>query len=172
MFDIKELHDMEAESQLIDEVMKNALQKNQYGKEIIYGKQRKQDSMNNLRQQVNQLKKQAKHNTDGKMGTIDVIYDGDWSIPVPWPIVIAGKAISHGGQRLWIALRYHARRREEEKTCFPSAVRLADFMGISTVQLSKFIRELRKISLVGVHKEPRISGLGVINVYTLVDPIK
>jgi DNA-binding transcriptional regulator LsrR (DeoR family) len=45
-------------------------------------------------------------------------------------------------------------------------------MGISTVQLSKYIRKLREVGLVGVHKKPRICGLGVINVYTLVDPIK
>jgi len=169
MFDMKELHDMEAESQHIDEVMTNVLLKHQDGREIIYGKQRKQDALNNLRKKVDQLRNQDK---DGKKGTIDIIYEGDWTTPVPWPIVIAGKTMKHGAVRLWLCLMYHERRKDEEKFCFPSAARLADFMGISTVQFSKYIRELKDVGLVNIQRKQRVNGLGVINVYTLVDPIK
>ena len=101
-----------------------------------------------------------------------VIYKGDWTTPVPGPIVIAGKAMSHGAQRLWVALKYHARRPDEEPTCFPGRVRLAEFMGISTAQLSRYIQELKDVGLISIQREPRVHGLGVINVYTLHDPIK
>ena len=114
-----------------------------------------------------------KHRAAGNSnGGSTVIYEGDWTTAVPWPMVIAGKALSHGAQRVWIALRYHARRPDEEPTCFPGRERLADFMGISTAQLSKYIRELKKIDLVSIRREPRVHGLGVINVYTLHDPLK
>jgi hypothetical protein len=80
--------------------------------------------------------------------------------------------MKYGAVRLWLCLMYHARRQEEEKFCFPRATRLADFMGVSTVQLSKHIRELKDVDLVDIKRKSRVHDLGVINVYTLVDPLK
>jgi hypothetical protein len=122
MSDIKKLHDIEAECQHIAEVMEYEIRMNQGGNGIIYDKHGKREALKNLRKKAD-LRKYTEQ--DDKKGTIDIVCEGDWATPVPWPIVIAGKALKHGTARLWLCLMYHARRQDEEKYCFPSAARLA-----------------------------------------------
>jgi hypothetical protein len=74
MSDIKELQDIEAESQHIAEVMEYEIRKNHLGNGIINDKQGKREELKNVRKKVDLRKNTEK---DDKKGTIDIIYEGD-----------------------------------------------------------------------------------------------
>lgn len=113
---------------------------------------------------LNKAKERPKSKIDEK--NIGMVIVGDWSVIVPWQIIISGESLSNGALRMWLSLSYHARKKDYPKTCYPSMRRLADFIGKSEVTSWKYINELKTVGLI---KDKR-RGLGETNIYTLINP--
>jgi hypothetical protein len=97
-------------------------------------------------------------------------YMGTHTIGVPEDLIFAGKHLSHGEVRLWIAIRSHCGRKDEHSytRCWPGRERLAMMIGISKTQTSSLIGKLKQKNLL----RTRHRGLGKPNDYFLYDPPK
>lgn len=100
----------------------------------------------------------------------DLYYEGNFTIGVPEELIFASNKLSHAEIRLWITIRRHCKRKNEEEyeRCWPGRERLAMMMGISETQVSIHISRLKGKGLLDV----RYKGLGRTNDYFLKDPPK
>lgn len=105
---------------------------------------------------------------------LDFIDESKWEFSmVPRPILRAGEILSHGAFRVWTIIKFFARRPGDEygtKEAWPSLNKIAKCMGVSAVQVWKYIEELEAIALLVKEKKMRKVGWGVINIYRMTDP--
>ncbi len=88
---------------------------------------------------------------------------------IPDEVVYAGKHMTHGAVRMWIAIfKHNWAKDEKDRACFPGRERLAIMCGISVVQADRLIGELKEKKVLIVEK--RWGGL--TNLYILHDPPK
>ena len=88
---------------------------------------------------------------------------------IPDEVVFAGKHMSHGMVRLWIAIfKHNWAKDEKERICWPGRERLGLMAGVKVDQVDRIIKDLQKERLLTVTK--RWGGL--TNLYTLHDPPK
>jgi chromosome segregation and condensation protein ScpB len=101
-----------------------------------------------------------------KPGPEGVVLDRNpFHVALPPEILMAGKRLSHGAFRIWVALAYHARGTAQS---WPGMKRLGEMAGIDQRNVGRYIRELRDVGLIEVHRKAREIGYGVYNVYTLL----
>lgn len=88
---------------------------------------------------------------------------------IPDEVVYAGKHMSHGMVRLWLAIfKHNWAKDEKERVCWPGRERLGLMAGIKVDQVDRIIKDLIRKKLLTVTK--RWGGL--TNLYTLHDPPK
>lgn len=114
-----------------------------------------------------------------KNGMFVSIYEGDWDVIVPWPLIIANGALTPNERLAWHSLRYRARSPQDlnyesidTSNIYPSMDEIADFIGCSKQTASKAINGLKKKGLVEIKTKRRASGSGTFNIYIMKDPKK
>ncbi len=97
---------------------------------------------------------------------IKVIYKGEKTTTIPRIIFRCGEILSHGAVRCWSVLKTYAEGKEE---AYPAMKTISNDMGISIVQVRKYVTELKSVGLIQVEKKLRDEGWGVFNIYYLAD---
>jgi len=178
MSDIKEFHDIEKESQHIDEVMESLIRKNQGGMGILYGlRNDKNNQVEKLRKKVKQQGnsdvKAVKEDKENKLQQrSNLKYKGRFSgyVIVPDEVTYAGENLTHAEFRLWVILRKHAREIEGTRyPAFPGRKRIARMMGLKSLnQITQLIKSLEEKKVIKIEHR----HLGKTNNYLVFDPPK
>lgn len=96
---------------------------------------------------------------DGR--TIDCLWLENWTIDD------LGKQLGPYGFAVYITLRRFA---ENGQTCSPSQKKIAEYLGISKVQVRREIKKLEELGLVKVTLRQGEDGGSNSNLYTLIKP--
>lgn len=148
-----------------------------YESEKIYGGQ-KQIPSQKLEEIKKKLLDMKKGEDDKKMrqsenkGTlIGGAVEGEWSIIVPYQLLLAGSALSHGAFRLYVAIASTVGRKQGKLEFWIDVEQCAYYLGVSIQQTWSYLKELIDAGLVyKVGRRQRPSGRGVYTEYKLVNP--